>query len=211
MSEKSSVTVPLGIDIRSVLRSARATSEQIPPLRDDEFAATCPRAFTSEPAQERSRVYSTSPPTLSGRRYPYFSGFSSSFDAKNWAVLPSPEALRGAHGDHRTIAYPGASRQTTASSSPRTGHDVRTRVWPSPRARTANAAYGCKSSGYACTIDGYNATTMTDNWAASTTAATPRAASAHHRTTARCSRRGCSRTTDCPTPVARGATAISGA
>jgi surface antigen len=31
---------------------------------------------------------------------------------------------------------------------------------------TANAAYGCKSSGYACTIDGYDATTMTDNWAA---------------------------------------------
>src|ERR1700683_3391979 len=30
----------------------------------------------------------------------------------------------------------------------------------------ANASVGCKSSGYSCTIDGYNATTMTDNWAA---------------------------------------------
>jgi surface antigen len=33
-------------------------------------------------------------------------------------------------------------------------------------AGTATAATGCKSVGYACTIDGYNATTMTDNWAA---------------------------------------------
>src|SRR3984957_10370120 len=30
----------------------------------------------------------------------------------------------------------------------------------------ANAATGCKSSGYACTIDGYNATTMNNSWAA---------------------------------------------
>ena len=30
----------------------------------------------------------------------------------------------------------------------------------------ATSATGCKSSGYACTIDGYNATTMTKNWAA---------------------------------------------
>ena len=33
-------------------------------------------------------------------------------------------------------------------------------------AGTASATTGCKSVGYACTIDGYNATTMTDNWAA---------------------------------------------
>jgi surface antigen len=33
-------------------------------------------------------------------------------------------------------------------------------------AGTATAATGCKSDGYACTIDGYNATTMTSNWAA---------------------------------------------
>ncbi len=33
-------------------------------------------------------------------------------------------------------------------------------------ASQASASWGCKSSGYACTIDGYNATTMTDNWAA---------------------------------------------
>ena len=31
---------------------------------------------------------------------------------------------------------------------------------------SASAATGCKSGLYACTIDGYNATTMTDNWAA---------------------------------------------
>jgi len=30
----------------------------------------------------------------------------------------------------------------------------------------ASASTGCKSSGYACTIDGYNATTMNDSWAA---------------------------------------------
>jgi surface antigen len=30
----------------------------------------------------------------------------------------------------------------------------------------AGASSGCKSSGYACTIDGYNATTMNDSWAA---------------------------------------------
>ncbi len=30
----------------------------------------------------------------------------------------------------------------------------------------AGAATGCKSSGYVCTIDGYNATTMNDSWAA---------------------------------------------
>jgi surface antigen len=30
----------------------------------------------------------------------------------------------------------------------------------------ASASAGCKSSGYACTIDGYNATTMTNGWAA---------------------------------------------
>ncbi len=33
-------------------------------------------------------------------------------------------------------------------------------------ATVANAATGCKSSGYACTIDGYNATTMNNSWAA---------------------------------------------
>jgi len=31
---------------------------------------------------------------------------------------------------------------------------------------TASAATACKSSGYACTLDGYNATTMNDSWAA---------------------------------------------
>jgi surface antigen len=30
----------------------------------------------------------------------------------------------------------------------------------------ANASTGCKSSGYTCTIDGYNASTMTNSWAA---------------------------------------------
>jgi len=30
----------------------------------------------------------------------------------------------------------------------------------------ASASTGCKSSGYACTIDGYDATTMTNSWAA---------------------------------------------
>jgi surface antigen len=30
----------------------------------------------------------------------------------------------------------------------------------------ASASSGCKSTGYACTIDGYNATTMTNSWAA---------------------------------------------
>jgi surface antigen len=30
----------------------------------------------------------------------------------------------------------------------------------------ASASSGCKSRGYACTIDGYNATTMTNSWAA---------------------------------------------
>jgi surface antigen len=30
----------------------------------------------------------------------------------------------------------------------------------------ATASTGCKSSGYACTIDGYNATTMNNGWAA---------------------------------------------
>lgn len=30
----------------------------------------------------------------------------------------------------------------------------------------AGASPGCRSSGYACTIDGYNATTMNDGWAA---------------------------------------------
>jgi surface antigen len=30
----------------------------------------------------------------------------------------------------------------------------------------ASAASSCKSTGYACTIDGYNATTMNDSWAA---------------------------------------------
>jgi surface antigen len=30
----------------------------------------------------------------------------------------------------------------------------------------ASASTGCKSRGYACTIDGYNATTMTNGWAA---------------------------------------------
>lgn len=30
----------------------------------------------------------------------------------------------------------------------------------------ASASSGCKSSGYACTLDGYNATTMNDSWAA---------------------------------------------
>jgi surface antigen len=30
----------------------------------------------------------------------------------------------------------------------------------------ASASTGCKSSGYACTIDGYDATTMTNGWAA---------------------------------------------
>lgn len=29
----------------------------------------------------------------------------------------------------------------------------------------ASASSGCKSSGYACTLDGYTAATMTDNWA----------------------------------------------
>jgi surface antigen len=33
-------------------------------------------------------------------------------------------------------------------------------------ADVAGAATGCKSSGYACTIDGYNATTINDGWAA---------------------------------------------
>jgi surface antigen len=33
-------------------------------------------------------------------------------------------------------------------------------------ASVASASLGCKSVGYACTIDGYNATSMTDNWAA---------------------------------------------
>jgi surface antigen len=31
---------------------------------------------------------------------------------------------------------------------------------------TASASSGCKSSAYACTIDGYNATTMLNSWAA---------------------------------------------
>jgi surface antigen len=30
----------------------------------------------------------------------------------------------------------------------------------------ASASTGCKSSGYACTLDGYNATTMVNSWAA---------------------------------------------
>jgi surface antigen len=34
------------------------------------------------------------------------------------------------------------------------------------KSEAASAAMDCKSSLYACTIDGYNATTMTDNWAA---------------------------------------------
>jgi len=34
------------------------------------------------------------------------------------------------------------------------------------RINAASASSGCKSSGYACTIDGYNATTMNDSWAA---------------------------------------------
>jgi surface antigen len=33
-------------------------------------------------------------------------------------------------------------------------------------AGVAAAATGCKSTGYACTIDGYNATTMNNSWAA---------------------------------------------
>jgi surface antigen len=33
-------------------------------------------------------------------------------------------------------------------------------------ASEASASYACKSSAYACTIDGYSASTMTDNWAA---------------------------------------------
>jgi len=75
---------------------------------------------------------------------------------------------------------------------------------------TASAATACKSSGYACTLDGYNATTMNDSWAAKYYGSDTKDGIGTPHTTARCSPRGCSRTTDCPIPGTRGATPISG-
>jgi len=74
----------------------------------------------------------------------------------------------------------------------------------------ASASTGCKSSGYVCTIDGYNASTMTDSWAARYYGSDTKDGIGTPRTTARSSPRGCSRTTDYPIPGTRGATPISG-
>jgi len=85
-----------------------------------------------------------------------------------------PEALRGADGDHRTIAGAGASRLGRSDVAPSAVVTLLRLALAATfvltlfvtQSSTASAATACKSSGYACTLDGYNATTMNDSWAA---------------------------------------------
>ena len=73
---------------------------------------------------------------------------------------------RGSYGDHSWFARPTSPNHSVGPRRHVPARGTRSRRSLRPFSADADSYYACKSAGYSCVIDGYNATTMNNNWAA---------------------------------------------